>query len=183
MMISMQDAMKSYFKKLEKVYQEKLKTRPSVCYTEDLNKSLLISKPDEDGEVEWKLVRQEPFDWTSTEQRLGFSLSEELRDFYNTFWYLEMSGAFGNCRLHFYENDGRRTPGDVALQQFKDGRHTFPDQQCFLIGSASVSGDDNYFIFCDNSSGKLFCYDDETKNQILLSYSIAGIISKMEALI
>ena len=51
----------------------------------------------------------------------------------------------------------------------------------FLIGNAVVNDDDSFFIYFDNATGKLFCYESDTKNEVLLSYSIAKTIGSMEA--
>ena len=51
----------------------------------------------------------------------------------------------------------------------------------FLIGNATVNEDDNFFIFFDNKTNKLFCYDIENTKEILLSYSIKKTIDAMEA--
>lgn len=181
MSISIKEAMTEHYTKLENLYMKDVGTKPSVSYTDQLNKALLISEPDEDMEVEWQLIAQPAHDWTQIEEKLGFSLMKELKEYYNTFYFMDLSGTFGSSELHFYMIDGSKPLDDVVTLNYTDAQHVFPNSQMFLIGTASVNNDDNYFIFFDNNTGKLFCYDSEMNKQILLSYSIAKTISSLKA--
>jgi len=69
------------------------------------------------------------------------------------------------------------------LRNYNDAQYTFFATEIFLIGKAVVNDDDNYFIYYDNTTGKLFCYETDTKNEVLLSYSIAKTIESMEAIL
>ena len=82
MSISIKEAMTEHYTKLENLYMKDIGTKPSVSYTDQLNKALLISEPDEDMEVEWQLIAQPAHDWTQIEEKLGFSLMKELKEYY-----------------------------------------------------------------------------------------------------
>lgn len=175
-------AFKIYFSKLDLLYSSSFGTRPTVPYTENLEKSLLIGDPDEDGEIQWSPKEQATkTDWSNCERQLGFALCQELKDYYNTFYFIAVSGTFGSSELHFYRIDGTEPLEKVVLRNYSDAQYTFPGSEMFLIGNAVVNDDDSYFIYYDNMTGKLFCYEADTKNEILLSYSIAKTIGSMEA--
>ncbi len=178
----MKDAYKSYFAKLDALYQRAFGTRPTVPYSESFDRSMLIGAPDEDGEIQWvPKVQEHDFDWAPVEAELGFALCPELRDYYNSFFFLALSGSFGSSELHFYRIDGTEPLEKIILRHHQDAQHLFPGTECFLIGNAVVNDDDSYFIYFDNASGKLFCYESDTKKELLLSYSIAKTIGSMEA--
>lgn len=175
-------AFKNYFSKLNSLYRSTFGTSPTVPYTETLEKSLLIGDPDEDGEIQWSPKEQTAkTDWDNCERQLSFALCQELKDYYSTYYFLAVSGTFGACELHFYRIDGSEPLEKVVLRNYSDAQYTFPGSEMFLIGNAVVNDDDSYFIYYDNATGKLFCYESDTKNEILLSYSIAKTIGSMEA--
>ena len=178
----MKKAFDEYFKRLL-IYSQKLfGTRPTVTYTDRLNQNVLVTSPDEDGEVEWIPKAQlSHVNWKDLEQELRFSVCEELREYYTLYSFLMLSGTFGNAYLNFYPIDAVEPVPQTVKRQYADGQTVFPNSQIFLIGNAIVNDDDSYFIFIDNENGKLFCYESDTSQQLLLSYSIAKTISAMEA--
>lgn len=182
MNLDMKAAFGKYFPKLDSLYNSTFGTKPTVPYSETINKALLIGSPDEDGEIQWAPKEQDvESDWGVCEDELGFKLSRELKDYYNTCYFLAISGVFGSCELHFYKIDGFEPLERVILRNFNDAQYTFPGTEMFLIGNATVNDDDSYFIYYDNATGKLFCYESDTKNEVLLSYSLAKTIGNMEA--
>lgn len=178
----MRDVLKRYYERLARYAEKTFGTAPTVPWSEELDGALLISEPDEDGEVAWTIAdRTEPVDWRPLEKSLGFALAPELKEYYGSCFLLSLRGKFGNTLLDFYPMDGTRPVTELARLAYEDGQHVFPGSQIFLVGWAMVGEDDGYFIFFDNGSGKLFCHDPETGKQVLLSYSIAGTIDAMEA--
>ncbi len=178
----MKDAFDSYFSKLNDYAKEVFGTNPTVTYTDSLNKSCLISEPDEDDEVEWKPVPQKAaVSWKEIEDDLGFVMCDELKAYYSTYAFLMLSGKFGNSLLNFYPVDATEPVVETIKREYEDAQMVFKDSQIFLIGNAIVNEDDGYFIYYDNKSNKLFCYESDTQNEVLLSYSIAKTVGVMEA--
>lgn len=177
-------AMESFFDKQKTMSQKRLGTNPSVPYSESLNKRLLISQPDDDGEVEWKPSLQPTFTkWKEIEDILGFILCDELKAYYSSYFFLDLSGKFGSAFLYFqpiYSEDNLK---GIIIQQYKDGQYIFPKSQVFLIGNAVIDDDDGYFIFYDNSSSKTFCHETDSNRQVLLTYSLAKVINSIEAIL
>ena len=180
----MKTAYEEYFSKLNSLYFTVFGTKPTVPYLEAYNKEMLIGVPNEDGEIQWAPKEQQnEFDWNNLEKEFGFTLCRELKEYYNTFYFLSLSGMLKFYELHFYRIDGTEPLDSIAFRNYKDGQHVFPCTECFLIGNASINDDDSFFIYYDNSTGKVFCYESETKKEFLLSYSLAEIIENMEAIL
>lgn len=178
----MQKAFEKFFIKLEKLYAETFETKPTVPFLESYDKSMLIGMPDEDDEVQWiPKVQKGGYDWNKLELELGFSLFQEFRDFYSSYYFLALSGTFNGCELHFYSIDGSKKLREIILQNFRDAQYVFPNTECFLIGNAVINDDDSFFIYYDNANQKVFCYESDLKKEIVLSNSIAEIIGNMEA--
>ena len=158
---TMQEAFEAFFEKQRAFYRERMQTEPSVPYSEDLNPALLISEEDEDGEVQWRPVLQpQTHDWSAFEKTCGFALREELKAFYNTYFFLSMSGRLDGAILEFYAVDGTVPLDEIASNQLDDASDLFPGSQRFLIGGAELNDNDDYFIFYDNADGTLFCYEN-----------------------
>lgn len=178
----MEESFKEYFSRLNSYAEEKFGTRPTVVYTDSLNKALLVSEPDEDGEVEWEpkpMITN--IDWIELERIFGFSICTELKEYYSSYSFLMLYGKFGTSFLNFFPINAVE-PVEISIKRaFDDAKEVFPDSQMFLIGNATVNEDDNFFIFFDNKTNKLFCYDIENAKEILLSYSIKKTIDAMEA--
>lgn len=182
MATQIQHAFDTYFKKLEVLYEKLFSSKPTAAYTDTLNKALLLSEPDGDGEVQWEPVRQTAAAaWSGIEAALGFPVCQELKEYYTTYYFLSLAGSFGSSDLYFYRIDGSKPLEDIVMLHYRDAQHVFPGSQCFLIGNAVVNDDDGYFIYFDNETGKLFCHESDTQNRVLLSYSLAKTIEGMEA--
>lgn len=178
----MKTAFLNYFHELQILYEKTFGSRPTISYTKELNPDLLVGNQDEDGEIQWVPIKQtKDLDWDFLMRRLGFSLREEIKEYYTTFFFLMLSGSYNGCKLNFYCIDGSKPVELVIIRAFEDAQYIFPKQAFFLIGNAVVHDDDNYFILYDNNTGRLFCYDSETQKEIVLSNSIADVIGNMEA--
>ncbi|MBO4292720.1 MAG: SecY-interacting protein Syd [Lachnospiraceae bacterium] len=178
----MKKAFEKYFQKLDALYDKHFSTLPTVTYSDQLNKSLLVSEPDEDGEVQWKPQEQtDPIEWESIEKELGFSVCDELKAYYSAYFFLMMSGKIGDRLLNFYPIGATEPVQKSIDRNYHDAQYFFPETQIFILGNAKVGDDDNYFICYDNAENKLFCYESVTHEQIPLSDSISQTIDSMEA--
>lgn len=182
-MKEMKKAFEEYFKKLISFSMQTYGAKPTVSYTDSLNKELLVSKPNGEGEVEWlPRLQISPLPWNEIEEKVGFIICKELRDFYSTFFFINLSGKYGDVNLYFRPLPSQKEVVSTILLQYSDAQAVFPHSKTFLLGSANYNNDDSYHIFYDNSDSKTYCYESDTKKEILLSYSLADVISIMEAL-
>ena len=74
----MSNIFNNYFEKLEAVYQDIFETKPTICYTENMNKALILGEADLYQEVEWRAVLQnEKIDWEKLETIFKFEINSE----------------------------------------------------------------------------------------------------------
>ncbi|SCX89621.1 MULTISPECIES: SecY-interacting protein Syd [Pseudobutyrivibrio] len=176
------NALESYFKKLNVFFENEFGSLPTVSYTDRLNKKLVVSEPDEDYEVEWQPKEQaENIDWNEVEEKLGFTLCEELKNYYSAYSFLMMAGDYKKAYLDFTPIDATESVVDTIKKAYRDGSFYFPNKQVLLIGGAEIGNNDDYFIFYDNETGKVFCLDDDTKKEVALADTLEEIIAEMEA--
>lgn len=168
----------NYFQKLEDVYLREFGTLPTVTYTDSINKSLLIGDMNEDGEIQWKAVKQEKnIDWENLEKIFGFTVNKELREYYSTYRFLIITGSVSDIYFRLFPLGVTREAERDIKQQLADGKYDFPASQIFLIGEASVGQDDSYFVYYNNLTKEVFCYDRETKHKVFMAESLTALFS------
>lgn len=180
--MEMREAFESYFEKLRSFAEKQYGANPSVTYTENLNKALLISEPNEDDEVEWRPIEQsKEIEWNTVEERLAFKITEELKAYFGSYFFLTLSGVYEKIFLNFYPADGMLPVANVVCRTHGDARAVFPSSETFLIGNAVIDDDDSYFIYYDNATNSVFCYDVELGKRLNIGASLTEIIGGMEA--
>lgn len=171
-----------YFEKLVHLYEKKYASKPTLYYSDSLNKALMISEIDENEEVQWLPIQQtQLLNWREIEDQLGFSVCDELKAYYTTYFFFSLNGEFGEADLYFDPISSHEGLKETILQHHSNGQDHFPHSQIFMIGAATIHFDDRFFIFYDNETSKTFCYEPESGQQILLAYSLAKVITAMEA--
>lgn len=181
-MRDMKKAFEDYFQKLLSFSIQTYGTKPTVSSSETLNWELIVSKPNEEKEVEWlPRLQNNPLPWKEIEEKVGFVICKELREYYSTYSFLTLSGKYGDVYLYFQPLSSQNEISRIIFQQFYDAQCLYPHTKIFLLGSANYNNDDGYHIFYDNSDSRTFCYESDTNRQILLSYSLSDVIGTMEA--
>ena len=169
----MKNSLKKYFEKLERLYLEKLNTKPTVPYFENCN--LFISEPDEDDEAEWL-----PKEIEYIELNINKDLSNELYEFYTSYYYLHLAGMYKNIEFYFHNNmHSNDAINNIAKQEISDGQYYFKDEDCVLIGNAIKDGNDSLLVFYDNKSLNVFLYDQDFNKKIEGSFKLTEIIENL----
>jgi len=178
-------AFEEYYKKLIKVYEETFDSQPTVCYSEDdssIDKDMILSKPNEEGESIWKIKKVENYDCSKLEENLGFKLCDDLKGFYTSYLFLRLAGEYNDITFSFDNLQSSESIEKRVLIARKDGEYYFENSKIFCLGVAEYSDNDSYVILYDNDDGRLFIYDAEMKNSINLDISLKELLSKMKAI-
>ena len=92
-----------------------------------------------------------------------------------------MAGEYKKAYLDFTPIDATESVVETIEKAHRDGNFYFPNKQVLLIGGSEIGNNDDYFIFYDNETGKVFCLDDDTKKEVSLADSLEMVIAEMEA--
>lgn len=178
----MKEAYKKYFNKLKENYQETFNSKPTVPYSKSYDKKLIVSDKDSEDYIQWEPVYLDGrFNFTKIEQKLGFEICSNLKEFYSTCLFCELRGSFEEKELIFSPILSRKNLMKHIEQNFKDGQWLIPNSEVFLIGDACVNGNDNCFICFDNSNKNLFIYDNEKNRYKKIKLpSLSNVIANME---
>ena len=169
----MKDYLKQYFEKLKQLYLKEFGTNPTVPYFD--NCSLFISSEDEDGEAEWLPLEIENIEIKNKEK-----LTEELIEFYSSYYYLVLRGTYKNIHFDFsinmYSNERINNFIDNAI---KDGEYYFKSDNYILIGTACMDGNDDILVFYDVKDNKVFLYDQDFEEKIGDVFELKDIIKNL----
>lgn len=180
--MDMRTAFDVYFERLNLFSKEEYGTKPTVSFSVNLVKKLLVSEPDEDGEVEWAPVAQTTVvNWKAIENNLGFALQKEFKEYLSTYYFLSLTGILGNAWLGFYPIDGSIGHDKIIQQFYNDAQYVFPGTELFLIGTACIDDDDGYFIYYDNADNSVFCHESDTDKRVDVEGRLSDIVGSMEA--
>ena len=178
----MKQAFEAFFRKYRAFWLREYGKPPSVAYTDALNKDLLLSGPDEEGDAAWRPVLQTaPVDWDMLEKRIGFVIRPDLKAYLSTFYFLSLEGKLGDAWLNFTPINDREDVGTLVLAGSDRIRSAFPGKPCLQLGYACVDDDDGYCLFADNASGEVFCQEFDTNHRVYLGETVEAVLLGLEA--
>ncbi len=68
-------------------------THPQVPFNVEIDKRLYIGEKDEDGYIFWKPKEKDEYDnFQELEKELNANLYSDIKEYYNSYWFLEMIG-------------------------------------------------------------------------------------------
>lgn len=173
----MKNNLKKYFERLKELYLKKFNTYPTVTYFKHCD--LFVSKPDEDGEAEWL-----PKEIEYINLDLDIKLSNELYEFYTSYYYLQLSGVYKDINFYFHINMySNNEINNVLKQEIIDGKYYFKDKECILIGNATKNGNDHLLVFYDNKNYNVFIYDQDYNKKIEDNFKLEEIIKELTPII
>ena len=169
----MKDYLKQYFEKLKGLYLKEFDTMPKVPYFD--NCSLFISKEDEDGDAEWLPLEIENIEIEEKEK-----LTEELIEFYSSYYYLSLIGTYKGIHFDFgidmYSNE---LINNFIKNAIKDGEYYFKSDNYILIATACMDDNDNVLVFYDVKNRKVFLYDPDFEEKIGDIFELEEVIMNL----
>lgn len=178
------EALENYYRKLNDLYMREYGTLPTVAYSEDMRKDIQISVPDDDGEVEWKLVPVSDDIKENTLRDLKYILNQEILEFYLTYYFARLNGQYDGVSYYFYTNCYCCRPnsiGEYVNKLHEDAEYYFKNATYLLIGVANSKHVDEYLVFYDYKECDLFLYDQDTHKIRKICHSLSNLINDMEA--
>lgn len=167
-------ALDHYFDRLIAFWQED-GVYPLIPWSEEYDRALFVSEPNEDGEVEWKpAVSEIPENMPS--------LCAELRAFFGCrrFWRLA-----GRIKRHDYTfaplptDEAAVAAAEIAM---RDGEH-YLGRGYALLASVVYRGNDDLLLLYNQHTGRMTLLDPDKEITKPLDISLPELIEQMEVLI
>jgi len=173
--------MTEFFKRYEKEFFKKFNKYPSIPYSERWNKDLLIGEPDSSKWIRWQpIVQNKVIDWKLLESEIGFKLRDEIKDYFSSYYFFRIESMIENIMLDLKKISSFEEVTKNVIIWANTAKIAFPEKHCFEIGTAKIDGDDGYYIFIDNDTGKVFCQEFDKMNKVDLADSIGHLFEKMK---
>ena len=171
--------MDNYFRRQEEAHINSYGHKPRMPFDERVDKTLYVSTPNKDGWAEWKPIPAEMVDWNSVESELGFKVHNELKKYYTTYKFLELSGSYKGYCYNFMDFGLLGSIERNIIGAHLEATYYKNDKQYFLLG---ITSDDytDYDLYYDNENNILFFYDSDFDKVHNINLSIFELINKME---
>lgn len=178
------EVFEKFYKNLSENYLSTFNTKPMISYNRgdvEIDEDMIISEPDEDGDAIWEMKEIGDYDFSSIEEKIGFSLCEELKAYFSTYLFLYLAGYYKDITLYFDPLKSKEYIEKKVLVAQKDGTYYFNGTEIFALGIAVYKNDDSYVIFYDNKTGKVFIYENDTENKVEFNESLLEILNNLNA--
>lgn len=172
----MKQAMQSYFEKLDNLYQQCLGTGPTVPWGPEMDQSLFVSGPNEDGEALWKPVPGHPLEQVGDQP-----LCPELAMLFGGWYYMQLRGDYMGIHVDFSPISGPAAAARIARVALEDGNYYFPGENMALLATCEMDGNDDLLLFYSLSTCRLVVYDQDKQRAMNLSCTLTQMIGQMEA--
>ncbi|MDR7241924.1 SecY-interacting protein Syd [Priestia megaterium] len=172
----MKNVMEQYFKKLTGKWEEFNGTLPLIPWNEEVDAHIYVGSQDEEGYIVWKpLEKYENTNFQHFEQRMNMILHDDLKAYFNSFWFLEMIGWVSEYNINLYPV----IPG-VEPKAFRQRvkNYIFENENSTYIPVGFESN--GMLVVMNNQSGEIFVENDEDKSYKYLSSSLKELISQLD---
>lgn len=102
-----------------KVYEEDSNSLPVLPYDEDEPSDLYVGEIDEEEWIHWQYVpvpADRMVDFSGLEEEYHIHIAEELKEYYNSYYFLELCGFLDNVCITFDRYD---STADDVLEEFR----------------------------------------------------------------
>lgn len=175
------EAIEKYYERLSKVWIESNNTLPLVPYNKKVPSSVYKGVEDDEGYIGWKLVQNDKvIDFTSLNLKLGFDLHEDIKRYFMSYCFMELSGEV-NDKLEVIMTP--ITP-ITNVETFISNRNNVAiengwDNELIELGIVIMNGNDSLRLCVNNRNGEILWLDDETGETEVISNSLENLINAL----
>lgn len=96
------ESLKTYLDKYFESYKNYMGTYPTVPYDEDEKSSLWFGEVDEEDYIQWMYKeKEEQTNFSELEAELGLVLPDAAKEFYNSYYFLQLQGFYSGESIMF----------------------------------------------------------------------------------
>lgn len=157
-----------YFEVSKEIFGSHL---PMLPYNEDEPSSLYVGEMDEEEWIQWQYVPVDRIiDFSGLEEEYAVHIPEELREYYNSYYFLELRG--------FWDNE------EIILDKIDETTDVLEVFRCVLNDNGnmiSIGTRGSYCSICVKlDSGRVISYDWEFEKESVLADSLSEFFSKLK---
>lgn len=170
------DVMGNYFNKLINTWLGHYNTEPQVPYNPQLPNTIYKGEKDSAGYISWNPISQSTkYDFTTIENELNIKLHQDVKDYLNAYYFIELNGEYNNSFLYLFPI----TP-ITKIDLFIKNHILKTNNSSYLeIGYLQDLGNDEIGILINNDSGVVYSYDIDNGRIVMLGNCLENIISNL----
>ncbi|MDM5186242.1 SecY-interacting protein Syd [Bacillus sp. DX4.1] len=171
----MKKIMQEYFERFVLKWNEFNGTFPQIPINEDLDTLMYIGQKDEEGYISWKPVEKNEYhDFKEFEEKLNVILHPDIKEYFNSFWFLEMIGWIEDYNINLFPV----APGvEPYLFMERVQEYLLKERETIYIPIGFESN--GMLLVINNNTGEIFIEDFETEKLQFLGISLKSLISQL----
>ncbi|PCN42166.1 SecY interacting protein Syd [Brevibacillus laterosporus] len=172
----MKKIMDQYFERFKKKWKEYNNTLPQIAWNEEVAPFIYRGEKDEYGYISWLPIEKGTItNFKEFEINAGAELHQSLKQYFNSFWFLELAGWIGTHNINLYPV----VPG-IEPEKFLSGLNAFAETKGGIFNYIPIGFESNgMLVVVDNNTGSVYIEDFETEEYEKLSNSIEDLISQL----
>lgn len=121
------ESLKAYLDKYFEMYKKYMGKYPTVPYDEEEESSLWFGEMDEDEYIQWMYKEKDTeTNFSELEAELDLEFPDELKEFYNSYYFLQLQGFYNGEHLSFKDvSDNRNIAEDLYITKVKDKNYLY----------------------------------------------------------
>lgn len=83
------EILKEYLDKYFSMWKTENNSLPLIPYDEDKETVLYVGEENDDGDIQWKYrPADRTVDFSETEKKFSITIPQEVKEYYNSYWFL-----------------------------------------------------------------------------------------------
>ncbi len=174
--MSIKENLEKCFDRKVRFWMEAFNSNPKAPYIPEIDKNNIFIEGtvDDEGYAQWLPIMQtREIDFVSLENKLGFKLHEQMKEYLSSYWFLELIGRMANdITIYFNKVSGMDDIYSVLFSELNTDAFVVTGgitsgHKLILIGIATIKGDDSNEIYFDNETAEMIFINSD--NNILNS--------------
>ncbi|EPY12855.1 MULTISPECIES: SecY-interacting protein Syd [Paenibacillus] len=175
--MSVINSLKEYFETLHNYWNSSYGTLPQVPFDELINPMLYQGEPDEEEYVSWlPKLKETNEDFKAIESDIGLCLHSSIKEYFNSYWFLELQGFFHSKLIHLEPVE----PGK-DLRNFFVNQKTYEENQGKQLKNIHIGfiSPDDLALVINNETGEVLQENFETGELTVIAESLEMLISEL----
>ena len=173
--MSVKEHLEMCFDKKLRFWKETFNSNPKIPYIAEIDNNIFIEGTvDDEGYAQWLPIMQtRAIDFVSFENKLGFKLHEQMKEYLSSHWFLELIGRMANDITIYFNKVSDMDDiysllfSELNADTYLITRGITSGRKLLLIGMATIKGDDSNAIYFDNETAEMIFINSD--NNILSS--------------
>ena len=167
------ESLKTYLDEYFESYKKYMGTYPTVPYDEDEESSLWFGEVKDEDYIQWMYKEKDEITlFTELENEIGEALPDSIKEFYNSWYFLQLQGFYNGESLLF---DNISDSKDI-LNDLRDCIFTIEGRKYLQMG---IYGNMCLALCIQLNSGEMVYVDYDCNKVEKLADSLDGILTNM----